>query len=90
MASPVSQADTHLPSGEGSNLVATTQTVPSIPGDNASSQAGSEATTYTPASESPSYADNNLPSSQAGSQITTRSGRQNPRHSARQRALQIS
>ena len=37
----------------------------------------------------PSQAGNNLPSSQAGS-LVTRSGRQNPRHSARQRALQAS
>ena len=94
LASPASQAfsqaGTHLPSGEGSNLVATTQAVPPIPSDSASSQAGSKATTNTPAGESPSQAGNNLPSSQAGSQVTTRSGRQNPRHSARQRALQAS
>ena len=79
-----------LPSGEGSNLAATTQAVPPIPGDSASSQAGSKATINTPAGESPSQAGNNLPSSQAGSQVTTRSGRQNPRHSARQRAFQAS
>ena len=68
----------------------TTQAVFPILGDSASSQAGSEATTNTPAGESPSQIGNNLPSSQAGSQVTTRSGRQNPRCSARQRALQAS
>ena len=47
-----------------------------MPGDSASSQAGSKATTNTPAGETPSQAGNNLPSSQAGSQVTTRSGRQ--------------
>ena len=87
-ASPACKAGGHLPSGEGSNS-AITQAVPPFPGDGTSSQAGSEATTYTPAGESPSQAGNNLPSSQAGSQVT-RSGRQNPRHSARQRALQAS
>ena len=85
VASPASQAGAHLPPGEGSNIVATTQAVPPIPSDSTSSQAGSEATTKTPAGENPSQAGNNLPSSQAGS-----SGRQNPRCSARQRALQAS
>ena len=77
-----------FPQVKGSNSV-TTQAVPPFPGDSTSSQAGSEATTYTLAGENPSQAGNNLPSSQQGSQVT-RSGRQNPRHSARQRALQAS
>ena len=50
----------------------------------------SQAGTHLPlAGENSSQAGNNLPTSQAGSQVT-RSGRQNPRHSARQRALQAS
>ena len=69
---------------EGSNLP-TTEAVSLIPGDSTSSQAGSKATTNTPFGESPSQAGNNLPTSQAG-----RSDRHNPRHSARQRALQAS
>ena len=85
MASPASQASAHLPSREGSNSSITQAALP-FPGDSTSSQAGSKATTYTPAGENPSQAGNNLPSSQAGSQVT-RSGRQNPRCSARQRAL---
>ena len=89
-ASPASQTGTHLPSREGSNLAATTQAIPPIPGDSASSQAGSEAITNTPAGENPSQAGTNLPSSQAGSQVKTRSGRQNSRCSVRQRALQAS
>ena len=87
-ALPVSQAGAHLPSQEGSNS-AITQVVPPFPGDGASSQADSKATTHIPPGESSSQADNNLPTSQAGSQVT-RSGRQNPRHSARKRALQAS
>ena len=87
-ASPASQAGAHLPSGEGSNS-AITQAVPPFPGDGTSSQAGSKATTHTPAGESSSQAGNNLPTSQVGSQVTS-SGRQNPRHSARHRALQAS
>ena len=73
-----------LPSVEGSNLP-TTQAVSPIPGDSTSSHAGNEATTNTPVGESPSQAGNNLPASQAG-----RSGRHNPKCSARQRALQAS
>ena len=87
-ASPASQAGAHLPSREGSNS-AITQAVPPFPGDGTSSQAGNEATTHTPAGESSSQAGNNLPTSQAGSQVTM-SDRQNPRHPARQRALQAS
>ena len=68
--------------GEGNNL-APTQAV--SPGGSAASQAGSKATTNTPVRASPSQAGNNLPASQAG-----RSGSQNPRHLARQRALQAS
>ena len=63
----------------------TTQAVPPIPGDSTSSQAGGEATANTPAGESPSQAGNNLPSGQVD-----RSCRQNPRNSAKQRALQAS
>ena len=88
VASPASQAGAHLPSAEGSNS-AITQAVPPFPGDGTSSQAGSKVTIHTPARESSSQAGNNLPTSKAGSQVT-RSGRQNPRHSARQRALQAS
>ena len=79
---------TPFPSREGSNS-AISQAVPPFPGDGTSSQAGSKATTHTPAGESSFQAGNNLPTSQAGSQVT-RSGRQNPRLSARQRALQAS
>ena len=50
------------------------------------SQAG---THLPPAGENSSQVGNNFPTSQAGSQVT-RSGRQHPRHSARQRALQAS
>ena len=88
VASPASQAGTDLPSGEGSNS-AISQAVLPFPDDSTSSKAGSEATTHTCAGESPSQAGNNLPSSQTGSKVT-RSGRENPRHSVRQRALQAS
>ena len=86
--SPASQAGAHLPPGAGSNSVIT-QAVPPFPGDGTSSQAGSKVTTHTRARESSSQAGNNLPTSQAGSQGTM-SGRQNPRCSTRQRALQAS
>ena len=73
-----SQPGTLLPPGEGSNLVAQV------------TQSGRHAGAHLPpAGENSSLAGNNLPTSQAGSQVT-RSGRQNPRHSARQRALQAS
>ena len=56
---------------EGSNLP-TTQAVSPIPSDSTSSQAGSKATTTTPAGENPSQAGNNLPSSQAGALLPSR------------------
>ena len=65
---PSPQAGAHLPSREGSNS-SITQAVPLFSGDSTSSQAGSEATTYTPAGENPTQAGNNLPSSQASSQV---------------------
>ena len=77
------------PSLRGRKQLNNNSAVSPIPGDSASSQAGSEATTNTSAGESPSQAGNNFPTSQAGSQITTRSDRWS-RHSARQRALQAS
>ena len=70
--------------------MAITQTVSPLLSDRTSSQAGSKATTNTPARESPFQAGNNLPSSHSGSQVTTRSGRQTSRCSVRHRALQAS
>ena len=74
-ASKASQAGAVLSPGEGSNS-AVTQVVPPFVGDGASSQAGSEVTTHTPAGKSSSQAGNNLPTSQAVSQGTRCSARQ--------------
>ena len=86
-ASPASQAGAHLPSGEGSNS-AITQAVPpflvtALPAKQAVRPP------HIPCWGKPFPSRQQPPSSQAGSQVT-RSGRQNPRHSARQRALQAS
>ena len=101
-----SQAGTHLPPREGSNLVATQATQsgrqaganlpPSEGSSLAASQAGSQASqavtsqagTHLPPGEGSNIVATQA-TSQAGSQ-GTRSGRQHPRHSARQMALQAS
>ena len=84
------QAGTHLPSLEGSNLVASQagsqvgrqavtqagiQAVSHLPGDIASSQAGNTITpNNTPAREGPYLAGNNSPSTEAGSQAASQAG----------------
>ena len=101
-----SQPGAHLPSGEGSSLVASqagrqasqasqvagrlvTASSPKEGGSLAAPPASQAGAHLPPAWENSSQAGNNLPASQAGSQVT-RSGRQHPRHSARQKALQAS
>ena len=69
-ASQATQAGSSSPSLRGRKQLSDNNSgSPPIPCDSASFQAGSEATTNTPAEESPSQAGNNLPSSQAGSQL---------------------
>ena len=84
----------HLPSGEGNNSVASqaSQSGALLPPGEGSSSApspASEAGPHPPARENSSQAGNNPPTSQLGSQVN-RSSRQDPRCSARQRALQAS
>ena len=97
------QAGAHLPLGEGgsssqagSQASQASQTgrpvtspSPEEGGSLAASPASQAGAHLPPAWENSSQAGNNLLTSQAGSQVT-RSGRQNPRCSARQRALQAS
>ena len=90
-----SQPGAHLPSGEGSNSTASqaSQTGALLPpgeGSRLAASPASQAGTHLPhVGENSSQAGNNPPISQEGSQVT-RSGRQNPRCSARQRDLQAS